>query len=135
MPTLTETRASVLGSIEGYWNALVSAQNERKTARGYYLQRLRTHTVVPVDGVPVPPDRIAVRPTDEDQDGTEYFTFPASMRTATTIHVQDGPDGKSFTCIFEFDWAATGMRQRYEIKGPTRVDSGWTEYDPTATPI
>lgn len=132
MPTLDDTRASVLGTINGYWAAMQAAQNARRSAKGHYLQRLRTHTTVPTDGNPVAPDRVAVTPTDETETGEEYFTFPAAMKTAATIDVHDEPDGKSFTCTFEFDWTATGMRQRYRIAGPERVDLGWDEYDPNA---
>lgn len=99
------------------------------------MQRLATHTTIPADGATLAPDNVAVHPSDESETGEEYFTFPAQMHTCAAVNVSNGPEGQTFKCVFEFDWSATGMRQRYQITGPDRVDSGWREYDPNADPL
>lgn len=128
MPTLEETRSSILTAVNAYADAIFAAQDARLTAHGSYLQRLPTHTTVPADGTPAPPDNVAVHPSDETETGEEYFTFPSEMLTRAFVDVSDGPDGQVFNCVFEFDWSETGMRQRYVVQGPTRQDSGWREY-------
>ena len=135
MPTLDQTRAAVFQAIDAYADAIFTAQADRLAARGHYLQRQATHTAIPADGSTLAPDNLTHTPTDESETGSEYFTFPDQMHTCVTVNVSEGPQGKAFVCVFEFDWSATGMRQRYEITGPTRYDSGWSEYDPTASPI
>lgn len=135
MSTLDETRVAVFQAIDAYWSAIASAQAARLSARGHYLQRKPTHTTPPADGNTLAPDALAITPTDESETGSEYFTFPAQMHTCVTVNVSNGPEGLGFECVFEFDWSATGMRQRYTIAGPSRIDSGWSEYDPTASPI
>ena len=135
MPTLEETRAAVVTVVNAYADAIFAAQAARLETKGSYLQRLPTHTTVPTDGGTLPPDNVSVHPTDETETGEEYFTFPPQMHTCASVSVTDGPGGKTFVCAFEFDWTATGMRQRYTITGPDRVVGGWTEYDPDAQPI
>jgi hypothetical protein len=135
MPTLEETRATIKAAIDSYWDAIAAAQQSRLANKGTYLQRIRTHSTVPQDGIQSAPDQLENTPSDESETGQEYFTFPAQTYTAITINVSDGPTGKTFTCIFEFDWSETGMRQRKVIHGPVKVEDDWGEYDPTATPI
>jgi len=135
MPTLDQTRAAVFQAIDASVGAIFAAQAARLLSKGSYLQRLPTHTTIPADGGTSAPDNVSSHPSDEHETGEEYFTLPEQMHTCTSVNVSEGPQGKAFVCVFEFDWSATGMRQRYEITGPTRADSGWSEYDPTASPI
>ncbi len=133
--TKDEARDAALTAINQYADAIFAAQNVRFIAKGYYLQRKATHTTPPADGNTSAPDSIADTPTDENETGEEYFSFPAQMHTSAHVNVSVGPDGQSFKCVFEFDWTADGMRQSFTITGPERVDSGWTEYDPNANPL
>lgn len=133
--TKEEARGAALTAINQYADAIFAAQEARLASKGSYLQRKATHSTTPSDGNTAAPDQIADHPTDEDETGEEYFTFPSDMHTCVTINVSQGPDGQTFSIVFEFDWSATGMRQRYTIAGPTRTDFGWSEYDPTASPI
>lgn len=133
--SLESTRTAVLQAINAYWGGIASAQAQRLADSGHYLQRKRTHTTVPADGIKGALDNVQDVPTDQPETGENYFQFPAETYTAITVNVSEGPEGKRFACVFEFDWTATGMRQRYEIKGPDRQDSGWSEYDPTAQPF
>ena len=133
--TKEEARAAAITAINAYADAIFAAQSARLTAKGTYLQRKATHTTPPTNGNTSAPDSIADTPTDENETGEEYFSFPAQMHTSASVNVSVGPDGQSFVCVFEFDWTADGMRQRYSVTGPDRVDSGWTEYDPNANPF
>ncbi len=122
-------------AINQYADAIFAAQAARLAAKSSYLQRQTTHTAPPADGGTLAPDNLATTPTDESETGSEYFTFPNQMHTCVTVNVSNGPQGLEFECVFEFDWTATGMRQRYVIAGPDRVDTDWSEYDPNATPF
>lgn len=135
MPTLEETRTTILAEINAVWDAIAAAQAARFAAHGSYLQRLPTHSAIPADGVKAAPNQIATTPTDESEDGSEYFTFPAETYTCVSIDVSAGPEGQKFRCKFEFNWEETGMRQVYIIEGPERVDAGWNEYDPNSSPF
>lgn len=133
MPTLEETRATAKSNIDFYWAALSAAQSARHDSKGSYLQRKPTHSTPPQDGNKTAPDLVSDTPTDESETGEEYFTFPPLMDACTTINVANGPEGETYTCIFEFDWTATGKRQRYTITGPERSDTDWAEFDPNQT--
>lgn len=128
--TLIAARNAVQQEIDLMWPVIQQAQADRLAAHGSYLQRRATHTVWPSDAVARAQDNVADKPTDESETGTEYMAFPANTYTCTTIHVWKEGSEQGYVCHFEFDWSATGLRQRYTISGPSGDRLGWMEFDP-----
>lgn len=96
MATAAQIRTQVDTALATAWAAIQTRQAAYLARRGRYWQGLATHTLLPADGLELPPDRLGTRPTDQPETWAEVGAMPAIMPMSLTIDVYDGPQGQGY---------------------------------------
>lgn len=100
------TPAQIIANIEtrlaNQWPVLVNVQNRYFNRHGRYAQGLRTHTILPSEGVDAAADRLNARPTDQAESWNDLatengFSFPATNIAALQIDAYNGLEGHGWS--------------------------------------
>ena len=106
--------AALLTNLAGQLAALQPAY---LSAKGGYWQGVRTHAIIPLEGLPTAPNPFA-KPTDQAENWTAFgIVLPALTEAALSVESYRGPSGHGYVIHAEVISSGTRYR-RSENFGP-----------------
>ncbi len=96
---------------------LAALQSTYRSTKGRYWQGARTHTIIPLEGLPSAPN-LSLKPTDQSESWAAFgLTLPALSEAALSIETYSGPSGSGY--VIHADVYSEGTLHRKSINvGP-----------------
>jgi hypothetical protein len=124
---LPQTISAIDSLITNLATQLATLQPPYLSAHGRYWQGARTHSIIPLEGVPTAPNLLA-KPTDQTESWLTFgIVLPALTEAALTVEIYNGPSGHGY--VIHADVISSGVRYRKSTNVGPEI---WRTHDWTA---
>jgi hypothetical protein len=125
--TEAETKQKVMDFLTTLWTHVQNRQAVYFANKGKYCQGLELFTVYPADGSDVAPDRLATKPTDQQERWGDVFTVPATMPCSVRLDVYQSLAGWGFVLTATVQAGLKTFRRSQNSGPETWRQTGWVE--------